>query len=146
MIEWTNIERRLTALGKNRVWLAENTPYSPESIRQALAPKGSARSDRMQEILSRAIEDEEARQAQPAPRELRPGVFEIFQTDEQLHAADVASRIVGAPSIAAFCRDVICAAAERIIAEELDAPHPPAKPYPTTPIPGLRAAAPDPEE
>lgn len=60
-MEWNEIDKRLFALGKDRVWLADVTPYSWDTIRQALAPKGTARSHRMLSVLSRAIEDEEAK-------------------------------------------------------------------------------------
>lgn len=117
-MNWTEIDLRLHTLGKDRVWLSDVTPYSLTSIRDALGPSSKKRSDRMLSVLSRAIEDEEARQATPGPKEIRPGVFEIFQTDEQLHTADLASRIVGAPSLSDYCRDVILTASERILAEE----------------------------
>lgn len=60
-MDWNEIDRRLAALGKDRVWLADVTPYTWDTIRQALAPKGTARSSRMLTVLSRAIEDEEAK-------------------------------------------------------------------------------------
>jgi len=138
MIEWNDIDLRLAALGLNRAWLAEKTPYSKESIRQALAPKGSARSERMQIVLSRAIEDEEARRAaaesQLQIREVRPGILEIFQSDEELHRSDLASRSVGAPSLLEFCHDVIVRETDRILAESVD-------PYRIIPLdPELRVA------
>lgn len=105
----------MARLGKDRVWLAEVTPYKANSIRQALAPNGGARSHRMQEVLSRAIEDEEARQRAAVDASARPGIFEIFLTDEQLDRADRASRVVRAPSLVSFCRDAILAKANEII-------------------------------
>ena len=116
MIPWEKLDHHLASLSKDRVWLAEQTPYSLESIRNAMAPASNRRSDRMLSILSRAIEDEEARR-QPEMREVTPGVFEIL-TPELLHKADLASRIVGAPSISHFCRDVIEVAATKILADE----------------------------
>ena len=115
MIEWADIDRRLAAIGKDRRWLASVTPYSWESIRQALGPNGRARSARMLAVLSRAIEDEEAKSK---ARQSRPGLFDIFLTEEQLDKADRASRLAGAPSLVQFCRDAIFAAAERILREE----------------------------
>lgn len=115
MIPWENLDARLTSIGKDRTWLAKETPYSLESIRNAMAPASQRRSERMLLVLSRAIEDEEERQAGQRSREIRPGVFEIFQTEEQLHAADLASRIVGAPSLSEFCRDVILVESKRLI-------------------------------
>jgi len=116
MIDWTEIDTRLTAIGKDRTWLSQVTPYSWDTIRQALAPNGRARSDRMLTVLSRAIEDEESRRREP--REIAPGIFQIFQTDEQIDRADRASRLVRAESLVDFCRDVILAEADRILATE----------------------------
>lgn len=116
MIEWNDIDRRLVMMGKDRAWLAENTPYSWDSIRQALAPAGRARSQRMLEVLSRAIEDEERRQWEP--RETAPGIFEIFRSAEEVDRADRASRIAEAPSLVEFCRDVIFAETDRLLAED----------------------------
>ena len=135
MTSWEKLDQRLAALGKDRAWLADKTPYSLESIRNAMAPASTRRSDRMLSILSRAIEDEELAQSTPGPKEIRPGVFEIFQNDEQLHTADTASRIVGADSLSAFCRDVILAESNRILDAE-------AHIYPETTIPALKVAGP----
>lgn len=118
MISWEQIDARLAALGRDRTWLAEHTPYTYDTIRNAMAPKSTRKTERMLVVLSRAIEDEEARQRPSGPREIRPGVFDIFQTDEQLHTADVASRIVKSPSLVDFCRDTILAESERILADE----------------------------
>ncbi len=115
MIEWTEIDSRLDSIGKNRRWLSEQTPYSADTIRTALAPNSTKRSARMLAVLSRAIEDEEAKSE---ARQSRPGMFDIFLTEEQLDKADRASRLVGAPSLVQFCRDAIFAAAERILREE----------------------------
>jgi hypothetical protein len=115
-MEWNDIDSRLEALGKDRRWLSSVTPYSLASVRDAMGPNSKKRSDRMLTVLSRAIEDEEARR-QPEMREVTPGVFEIL-TPELLHKADLASRIVGAPSISHFCRDVIEVAATKILADE----------------------------
>jgi len=94
-------------------------------------------------ILSRAIEDEESEQATPLAREIRPGVFEIFQTDEQLGQVDRASRIVGAASISEFCRDVLLEESARIIGAE----EPKARfPYPPGPDANLKVAAETDEE
>lgn len=57
---------RLEKLGLSRAWLAEKTSRSAGAIRSALAPAASAqhRSEKLQQVLSAAIEREEvARQA-----------------------------------------------------------------------------------
>lgn len=113
MIPFEDMDKRLAAIGKDRAWLSQVTPYKANSIRQALSPSGAARSGRLQEVLSRAIEDEEQRQKGP---QLKPGFHEIFLDDAQLDRADRASRIVNAPSLADFCRDAILARADEILA------------------------------
>lgn len=68
MIPFEEIDSRLTALGKNRAWLAEITGRSAGSIRSALAPnaENKHRSAHLQKALSDAIEREEQQQATPA--------------------------------------------------------------------------------
>lgn len=124
-MQWTDVDPRLAALGKDRRWLAEQTGYSYDSLRNLLAPKRAHQiTERMLSTMRRAIEDEEARQAEAtpelskAPRELAPGVFNLFRTPEELDRADRASRIVKAPSLVQFCRDVIEAEADRILEDE----------------------------
>lgn len=116
MIEWHDMDSRLERIGKDRAWLAEMTPYSANSIRLALAPNSNKRSDRLQSVLSKAIEDEEARKAHKT--ELPPGVHELWLTAEDLHRADMAARKVEAPSLAAFCRDAIQYRAREILARQ----------------------------
>lgn len=120
MIPFEEIDQRLAALGKDRAWLTETTPYSLNSIRQALAPAGSARSTRLQKILSDAIEAEEARQGKQAS--MPPGFSAIFLDDEQLARADQASRLVSAPSLADFCREAILSRADEILRERKAGP------------------------
>ncbi len=117
MIEWTQIDNRLAAAGKDRAWLAEQVEYSADTIRTALAPASTKRSDRMLAVLSRAIEDEEA--AQRGIAEAPPGVFDIFTGHPEVYdRADRASRIVQAESLTDFCRDVIASASDEILARE----------------------------
>ena len=52
------------------------------------------------------------------PRETRPGFYEIFRSDEELHRSDRASRLAGAESLAAWCHDVILAETNRALAAE----------------------------
>jgi hypothetical protein len=116
VIPWDDIDKRLTGIGKDRTWLAENTPYSAGHIRTVLAPGSVRRSDRIQSVLSKAIEDEES--CQRAKVELPPGMHELWLTPEELHRADMAARIAQAPSLTAFCRDAIQLKAREIIARE----------------------------
>ena len=62
MIPFEQIDSRLQAIGKNRAWLAESTPYSGDYLRTVLAPKSTRRTARVQEVISDAIEGEERRQ------------------------------------------------------------------------------------
>ena len=125
MMQWNDVDPRLAAIGKDRRWLAEQAGYTYESLVNTLAPsQEKRRTERMLTLIRRAIEDEEARQAaatpelSKAPRELAPGVFDLFRTPEELDRADRASRIVKAPSLVQFCRDVIEAEADRILEDE----------------------------
>ena len=65
MIPFEEIDSRLEKLKKDRVWLAENTPYSADYIRTVLAPKSTRRTPRVQQVLSDAIEREEASRKDP---------------------------------------------------------------------------------
>jgi hypothetical protein len=123
MMRWEDIDNRLAAIARNRAWLAEVTPYSVESIRNALAPSSTRRSGKMLIMLSRAIEDEEALRQAESPMEVREvgfGVWSIFRSSEELHRADKASRIVGAESITEYCHDVVLRETDRILAESAD--------------------------
>jgi hypothetical protein len=77
----------------------------------------------MLSVLARAIEDEELNQRPATPREIRPGVFEIFdlstpQGEAEFAIVDKASRIVQAPTITAFFHDVMLDASMRILQKE----------------------------
>jgi lambda repressor-like predicted transcriptional regulator len=62
MIQFEEIDKRLKSLGKSRAWLTEKTPYSADYLRTVLAPRSQRRTARVQQIISDAIEAEEARQ------------------------------------------------------------------------------------
>lgn len=62
MISFEEIDSRLEGIGKDRAWLAENTPYSATYIRDLMAPKSTRRTDRVQLIISETIEREELAQ------------------------------------------------------------------------------------
>lgn len=115
MIPFEQIDDRLAALGKTRAWLATISPYTSNSIRAALAPNSTKRSERLHKVLSDAIEAEEARQAKSP--QIPPGFSSIFLDDDQLNRADQASRLVSAPSLADFCREAILRRADEIIQE-----------------------------
>lgn len=127
MIPFEEIDAALKALGKDRSWLVENSGRSPGAIRSALAPNASAqhRSELLQKALTDAIEREEARQAAARvtgltsehPPEIPAGHTAIYLSGQALADAERASRIVDAPSLGDFCRDVIRARARQIIAE-----------------------------
>jgi len=61
-IAFDEMDARLAALGRKRLWLADVTPYSADYLRTVLAPNSSRRTSRVQQILSDAIEREEQRQ------------------------------------------------------------------------------------
>ena len=66
MIPFEEIDDRLKALGLDRLWLSKNTPYSAAYIRDVMATNSTRRSERVQKIISEAIEREETSQAVPA--------------------------------------------------------------------------------
>jgi hypothetical protein len=125
MIPFEEIDAALKSLGKDRAWLAAESGRSPNSIRAALAPNGNEKqkSALIQKALSDAIEREEARQANAAltpfaePPEIPAGHTAIYLTGQLYEDAERASRIVGAPTLAAFCHDVIQTQARLIIAD-----------------------------
>ena len=64
MNEPQQIDARLASIGKDRAWLAENTPYSADYIRTVLAPNSKRRTERVLQVLTAAIAREEAAQQQ----------------------------------------------------------------------------------
>lgn len=100
MIPFDEIDSRLEKLGLDRAWLAENTPYSADYIRTVLAPNSTRRTERVMQILSDAIEREEAyRRAQVAPPVL-PNRITVEPTVGEFDAWDRASRAAGSASLA----------------------------------------------
>ena len=89
MIEWNQIDNRLGGIGKDRAWLAEQTEYSPDTIRTALAPASIKRSGRMLSAFSRAIEDEESRKGDEAATiaNQSPDDVIVLRVDETRYAA-----------------------------------------------------------
>jgi len=70
MIPFDEIDARLDALKKDRAWLAANTPYSAAYIRDVMAPNSTRKSERIQRILSEAIEREELRSKAHVPDQI----------------------------------------------------------------------------
>jgi ParB-like chromosome segregation protein Spo0J len=127
VIEHQDIPRLLATIGKDRKWLAKQLKLSDNTIRQYLGPKGKRTPELMEEI-TRVLALEAARQ-----KEIRPDVppwNQIFETDEQFDRVDVASRLAGAESFKAFCRDAILAKADEILAKKQRAVYPKMKPLP----------------
>ena len=127
MIEHQDIPRLLATIGKDRKWLAKQLKLSDNTIRQYLGPKGKQTPELMEEI-TRVLALEAARQ-----KEIRPDVppwNQIFETDEQFDRVDVASRLAGAESFKAFCRDAILAKADEILEKKQRAVYPKMKPLP----------------
>lgn len=84
MIPFEEMDDRLRALGIKRAWLATKTPYTADYIRTVLAPNSTRRTERVQEILSDAIEREETQRASCTTLpdrfslEVSPEVFENY--------------------------------------------------------------------
>jgi len=116
MIPFEEIDKCLERLGKTRGWLAEASGRSGQSIRAALAPNAptAKRSALIQKALTQAIEREEAAQAM-AEQPLADGFQRLFMTDAQISRADMASRIIGSPSLIDFCKEAIEFRANEIV-------------------------------
>lgn len=123
MIPFEEIDAALKSLGKDRAWLAEESGRKPDSIRVALATNADPknRSELLQKALSDAIDRERERQAESqriqfeAPPEIPAGHTAIYLSGQTYEDAERASRIVGAPTLAAFCHDVIKTQARLIL-------------------------------
>lgn len=91
MIPFEEIDPRLDSIGKNRVWLAEVSGRSYNSIRSALAPNSpdKQRSSLLQRALSDAIEREEELQRsaldEKAIEDLKQHAITVYPTREQFN-------------------------------------------------------------
>jgi hypothetical protein len=105
---------RLSRLGlrQSRKWLAEQSGYRENSIRQYLGPKGRSTPKFLREAL-RAVEEEETRQRLGSPD--APPWNLLFRTQVQFGRADRASRAQNAESLEEFCRDSLLHEAGRIL-------------------------------
>jgi SOS-response transcriptional repressor LexA len=97
MIPFEEIDKRLSGLDKSRVWLAEVTPYSADYLRTVLAPNSTRRTPRVQQIITDAIEKEEARQreafsAPPKPAVVLPDRVTIECQPDERRKWDAAAR------------------------------------------------------
>ena len=118
MIPFEEIDARLEALGKDRVWLGENTPYSSDYLRTVLAPNSTRRTERVQKIISDAIEREESDRA--SAEQQIPGVFDVLVTPEQIDGAYRAAAALHIDDIAVFCREAIGFRADEINSGNVD--------------------------
>lgn len=66
-IDYSSIDQRLAAIGKDRKWLAEQTKYSEAAVREALAPKSQKRSRRLFDSMDSVISAEEQRSSSTNP-------------------------------------------------------------------------------
>ena len=146
MIPFDEIDSRLAALGLDRAWLAENTPYSADYIRTVLAPKSTRRTDRVMQILSDAIAQMESAKQQAKP----PHTLILEFDDAQFDKIEDAAFEHGSTA-RAWARDVLNGAAtmdvDAFVAEffpDHAARLQPAATEPSVarfPVPLLRAAA-----
>lgn len=114
MIDYRDIPRLLATIGKDRRWLAKQLKLSDNTIRQYLGPKGKRTSELMEDI-ERVITLETARQRELQPDS--PPWNVIFRTADEFDRADRASREIDSESLTEFCRGVILAAADEILAK-----------------------------
>ena len=116
MIPFDEIDTRLEKLGLDRSWLANATRRSPGAIRSALAPAASTkhRSDKLQQILSDAIEREEASRAAASvaiPPPL-PNRITVEPSVAEFDLWDRASRAAGADSLHGWALEELNKAAD----------------------------------
>lgn len=85
MIPFEKIDSRLEEIAKDRAWLANETPYSAAYIRDILAPNSTRRTERIQKIISDAIEREEAAQRDQAVEALKQHAITVYPSREQFN-------------------------------------------------------------
>lgn len=114
MISKEALNLRLAKLGlpKSRRWLAAQSGYRENSIRQYLGPKGKCTAKFIRECL-RVIEQEEARQRLDNPKS--PPWNLIFETQEQFEFVKEAAQKAGAPDLEAFCLSLILKRCDKIL-------------------------------
>lgn len=114
MISKEALNLRLAKLGlpKSRRWLANQSGYRENSIRQYLGPKGKVTPKFIREAL-RVIELEEARQRLDNPKS--PPWNLIFETQEQFDFVKEAAQKAGAPDLEAFCLGIILKRCDKIL-------------------------------
>lgn len=61
-MNFDKIPERMIQLGVNRAWLAEQCDYTPDSLRQILAPNGKGKTDKALRRIWEALDREEQRQ------------------------------------------------------------------------------------
>ena len=113
MIPFDQLKRRLAGLGRNRKWLAEQTRYSENTIRQYLGPNGKHTPEFLRHA-SEAIEREEAKMRSRNPHSSLWRT--LFQSDEEFSKVDRASRLAKCESLQDFCHHSILKRAEEILA------------------------------
>jgi hypothetical protein len=121
-----DLKDRLERVKRTRQWLADESGYALDSVRQYLG--GARRSVRFEKKALAVLEAEEVRQKTAIP--VPPQWNLIFTTEEQFNRVDRASRIADAESFTDFCRDAILAKADEILAKKQRAVYPKMKPMP----------------
>jgi hypothetical protein len=113
VIPFDQLKRKLAGLGRNRKWLAEQTRYSENTIRQYLCPNGK----RTPEFLRQASEAIEREEAKMRSRDPHSSLWRtLFQSDEEFSKVDRASRLAKWESLQDFCHHSILKRAEEILA------------------------------
>jgi hypothetical protein len=113
VIPFDQLKRRLAGLGRNRKWLAEQTRYSENTIRQYLGPNGK----HTPEFLRHASEAIEREEAKMRSRDPHSSLWRtLFQSDEEFNKVDRASRLAKWESLQDFCHHSILKRAEEILA------------------------------
>lgn len=123
MIPFEEIDTRLEALGKDRVWLAEISGRSPHSVRAALAPNAlpKSRSELIQKALSDAIYREEDRQqaAKAVPPMPIPQNLVLTLTDKEFNEWSAAQIKSGMPTLKDWATAALNSSASRMASSVL---------------------------
>ena len=85
MIPFEEIDTRLEKIGKDRAWLTSKTPYSADYLRTVLAPNSTRRTERVQKIISDAIEREESEIQSEAVEALKQHAITVYPSREQFN-------------------------------------------------------------
>lgn len=114
-MNFDDIPLRMAKLGVDRAWLAKQCDYSASTLANALAPKGTNKTEKALRRIWEALDREEERQCQ---NDVIEGFFSLSFTPQQFAEVDAASRRVDAQSIKQYCHDCVMVRTREIMNRE----------------------------